>query len=395
MFAFYQVTLLCGPVFQVPYHRVPGYATLCRALSVFTIDAFGALNFDCFNGYSFHLRLYSMSFFALALEAGVVAAISRYRRTGEVKARTVAAWALVTTYFLYSSLCATIFQTFQCKTVDATEWLVADYSIDCGSDAHQSAYRFAVFMVFAFCLGLPVLYLKLLRDFRPSTTNKHAGSAIFESPCFGKMLNTMLPRAPYNEQDNGIMDFFQGGYREEFFFWEVIECLRKLALTGFAVFFGPGSMMQLALAIMLTMAYMITLASFNPYKADEGCNSLSRIEQAVLFLVLLEMAMVKYVITAEAIPNPAYAAGMDLALLNVALVLTQSSVAIVGCLALARELSAMPNRSGSKTSADAASAFPGSNPMLDADDWVVGGVDDGATGDQVGGQEPGTEAKVV
>jgi hypothetical protein len=153
MFAFYQVTLLCGPVFQIPYHRVPGYADLSRALSVFTIDVFGALNFDCFASYSFHAKLYIMSLFALGLEVGVVAAIFRYRKTGNLKARRIAAWFLLITYFLYSSLCATIFQTFQCERVDTTEWLVADYSIDCNGSAHKGAYGFAVFMIFAFCLG--------------------------------------------------------------------------------------------------------------------------------------------------------------------------------------------------------------------------------------------------
>jgi hypothetical protein len=159
MFAFYQVTLLCGPVFQTPYHRVPGYETLSRALSVLTIDVFGVLNLDCFTGYSFHTKLFAMSFFALGLEAGVVAAIFRYRKTGEDRARKIAAWSLVITYFLYSSLCATIFQTFQCETVDGTDWLVADYSIDCNRGAHRGAYGFAVFMIFAFCLGVPVIHL--------------------------------------------------------------------------------------------------------------------------------------------------------------------------------------------------------------------------------------------
>jgi hypothetical protein len=352
MFAFYQVTLLCGPVFQIPYHRVPGYANLARALSVFTIDVFGALNFDCFASYSFHAKLYTMGFFALGLEVGVAVAIYRYRKTGDLKARRLAAWSLVITYFLYSSLCATIFQTFQCERVDTTDWLVADYSIDCNGTAHKGAYGFAVFMIFTFCLGVPVIYLKLLRDFRPINRDTlNTGSVLLDSPILNKALNTVLPRKEYNEEQGGIMDFFQGGYREEFFFWEVIECVRKLALTGFAVavFFGPGSMMQMGLAIMLTMAYMVTLASFNPYTTDEGCNNFARIEQAALFLVLLEMAMVKYVVTAEAIPNPAFEAGVDLGLLSAALVVTQLSIAIVGFLAIAKEISDVQRSASSAT----------------------------------------------
>jgi hypothetical protein len=361
MFAFYQVTLLCGPVFQIPYHRVPGYASLSRALSVFTIDAFGALNFDCFAGYSFHAKLYTMSFFALGLEVGVVAAMFQYRKTNEAKARKIAAWLLVITYFLYSSLCATIFQTFQCEMVDGIEWLTADYGIDCNGAAHSGAYGFAVFMILAFCLGVPVIYLKLLRDFRPIDPDASTGSALLDSPILNTALNAVLPRKEHTGEQDGTMDFFQGGFREEFFFWEVIECFRKLALTGFAVFFGPGSMMQLGMAIMLTMAYMVTLASFSPYKTDEGCNSLARIEQAALFLVLLEMAMVKYVVTAEAIPNPAFEAGVDLGFLSVALVVTQLSIGVVGFLAIAKEISGIHGRG----SMSAASAPPGTKSKTD------------------------------
>jgi hypothetical protein len=142
--------------------------------------------------------------------------------------------------------------------------------------------------------------------------------------------------------------------------------------------------MQLGLAIMLTMAYMVTLASFNPYKTDEGCNNLARIEQAALFLVLLEMAMVKYVVTAEAIPNPAFEAGVDLGLLSVALVVTQLSIAVVGFLAIAKEISGVQRRASSatesKSKANASAgamegppsktvAHTNSNPMMEAADW--------------------------
>jgi hypothetical protein len=374
MFAFYQVTLLCGPVFHIPYHRVPGYEKLSRALSVLTIDVFSALNFDCFAGYSFHAKLYTMSFFALGLEVGVVAAISNYRKTG--KARRIATWSLVITYFLYASLCATIFQTFQCKTVDSTEWLVADYSIHCHGGAHQGAHGFAVFMILAFCLGLPVIYLKLLRDSRPVDPDAATGSALFDSPFLNKVLNAVLPRKKHEKEYDGLMDFFQGGYRKEFFFWEVIECIRKLSLTGFAVFFGPGSMMQLGLAIMLTMAYMVMLASFNPYTHEDGCNNFARIEQAALFLVLLEMAMVKYVVTAEAIPNPAFEPGVDLGLLSVALVVTQLSIAVIGFLDIAKEISGDHGRAYSASASAAESmtssgvgptAMANVNPMMEAD----------------------------
>ena len=38
-------------------------------------------------------------------------------------------------------------------------------------------------------------------------------------------------------------------YRSECWYWESVETTKKLLLTGFAVFIAPGTVLQLALAI--------------------------------------------------------------------------------------------------------------------------------------------------
>ena len=52
-------------------------------------------------------------------------------------------------------------------------------------------------------------------------------------------------------------------------YYDVIECLRKLFLTGIAVLMGKGTMIQLVLAVLLTCALITTNAILRPYHDPE------------------------------------------------------------------------------------------------------------------------------
>ena len=82
-------------------------------------------------------------------------------------------------------------------------------------------------------------------------------------------------------------------YEPVYFYWEAVECLRKAVLMGFAVFFQPGSLMQLVLVMVLTGGYTVLLASLHPYKS-EADDSLAITQQVLLFFTLLGGLMVKF-----------------------------------------------------------------------------------------------------
>ena len=81
--------------------------------------------------------------------------------------------------------------------------------------------------------------------------------------------------------------------RQRYFYWEAIECLRKSVLMGFAVFFQPGSLMQLVLVMVLTVLYGFILALLNPYKSAAD-DRLAITQQVLLFFTLLGGLMVKF-----------------------------------------------------------------------------------------------------
>ena len=191
--------LLLGPVFSIPYDRLPGFRAFCEALSVIKFDI-DFLHIGCISfSYSFHTKLYSISVVALVLQAGVVGLMLLFwfmpTCTPSAKAviTKLAGWMLVGTYFLYPSVCATIFSSFNCDTIDSVAYLIADYSIDCNSKEHVAAEGFAGFMIAAFAVGLPALYMCLLVAARRSST----------------------------DEDSEMLDFFHADYKDEYFYWSV------------------------------------------------------------------------------------------------------------------------------------------------------------------------------
>jgi hypothetical protein len=307
-FVFYQVSLLLGPVFAVPYHRLPGYRWLCQSLSFLSFD-FDFFGFGCLVSYSFHTKLYLISTLALALEFGAVAAWLMYlcipscSRSKQAISKLVG-WLLVGTYFLYPSACATIFTTFNCATIDGTDYLVADYSIQCASHEHRAATQWARFMIVSFAVALPAVYCLLL--VRARTTSQTG--------------------------DDKMMAFFSADYKNEFFYWEVLECGRKLLLTGFSVFFGVGTIMQAVLGMLVTVFYIVLISRCYPYEDKAGLtnNQLAVIDHCALLIVLLQVIMIKYHISVEALPMPAYQPGYDASFVNTVLVLTLVIAGAIG-----------------------------------------------------------------
>jgi hypothetical protein len=51
-----------------------------------------------------------------------------------------------------------------------------------------------------------------------------------------------------------------------YFFWEVLECLRKLLLTGVAVTINPGSLIQLVASLAVIVVYAVAVVHYKPYK---------------------------------------------------------------------------------------------------------------------------------
>ena len=69
-----------------------------------------------------------------------------------------------------------------------------------------------------------------------------------------------------------ILGKLLGPYELRCFYWEVFECVRKILLVGFPVFFTPGSQEQLVFTLITCYLTSCAYTAFKPFR--DGSDSL-------------------------------------------------------------------------------------------------------------------------
>jgi hypothetical protein len=72
-------------------------------------------------------------------------------------------------------------------------------------------------------------------------------------------------------------------YKNEYWYWEVIECYRRIILTSLVSIISPGSPLQSLSAILFTVFFIRLYAYFLPY-AVHADNVLAELGQAQVFV---------------------------------------------------------------------------------------------------------------
>jgi len=94
----------------------------------------------------------------------------------------------------------------------------------------------------------------------------------------------------FEAQRNALPDYVRklvGGFEFRVFWFELMECLRKLMLIGAPVFFDPpGSVQQLLYGLVACFIIACAYAQWQPY-VDHGDNRLALMCQASIFFALL------------------------------------------------------------------------------------------------------------
>ena len=174
--------------------------------------------------------------------------------------------AILRIFFLaYPIVTNVAFEAFSCfEFENGDSFLKADVSVKCDTSEHYHAMNVALIVICVYPIGLFVLNGVLLAMSRKAI--------VLQKP-------TALSRATA---------FLHREYKPVAFLWELVEMSRRFLLVGVYVVgpFHPGSMMQLALASLTCVMYLVVQMLVVPYRAHAdnylalGC-SLSLV---VLFL---------------------------------------------------------------------------------------------------------------
>ena len=178
-------------------------------------------------------------------------------------------WVLRLLFFAYPLVTNVAFDAFPCHKLAEGDFLKADVSIQCGSSQHDDAISLAWAAIAIYPIGLLALSAALLYRARKAILS-HQPTAFAVA-----------------------IGFLYKEYDVLFFWWELIEMLRRLVLVGLMVVVESGRMMQLAIATMLAIMFLFFQLMASPY-SDSRDNFLASTTSFSIVLCFLCAVFFKY-----------------------------------------------------------------------------------------------------
>ena len=281
--SFYQIACKVSVVYQVVLP--PETSALLAAFEVaISLGLDLTAPFECLGASSYLSRLQFWIFAPLLLAGSLVAiGVLTHRRDW----RRGALWALPLIFklmfILYTTVNLRAFEAFRCFDfgVDG-RWLMADVQVACDSPEHATIIGWAWLAVLLYPIGWTATTAVLLAVARKAIT--------------GKARETALSRA---------LSFVYGEYAPEFFWWEVLEMVRRFLLAGLMSIVNEGSVVQIVLATLFCILYLVIQLQAKPFKnpSDDYVALASSASLAVLFF----SCVVLKVGTSTPLPDPSHA----------------------------------------------------------------------------------------
>jgi hypothetical protein len=163
---------------------------------------------------------------------------------------------LYLTYLVLPSVTTVIFGMFPCQNVDTQEedqyYLRNDLSISCSSERYTTGVTIAAFMIVVYPFGIPAFYfwqLFLHRDLIRYRSDGNNGGRIADVA------------AKYG--------FLYESYEPRFWYWESVEAIRRIVLTGVVSVLSPSSSTQSAAGMILALVYIGLYGQLKPYEDDK------------------------------------------------------------------------------------------------------------------------------
>ena len=148
-------------------------------------------------------------------------------------------------FLVYSPVSYRIFQTFGCDELDdGGAYLRADYSLSCLTARHRWYEVYAFIVIGVYPIGITAAFAGWLVWHRRDLIKPDRG--------------TMLNLKPLN----GVW----AAYKPSRCYYEVVECVRRIALTAIAAFVLPNSVAQLAIAFMFAVVYVFFSEVWSPFQ---------------------------------------------------------------------------------------------------------------------------------
>lgn len=216
------------------------------------------LSYSCVitNDFYDHLILATIApLVALVMLASSYMTAKNRNSTSEIAMRAVLykhqSVAIYFALIVYSPVSYRIFQTFSCDELDdGNTYVRADYNLSCSDPRHSWYEAYALVMVGIYPVGIAALFAWFLGRHRYDLVKPDRESLEHLRPLRGMW----------------------AAYRPRRYYFEVVECVRRIGLTIIAVFVLPGSREQLAIALLFAVACVFITEVISPYENNADMN---------------------------------------------------------------------------------------------------------------------------
>ena len=150
---------------------------------------------------------------------------------------------------LYTGLATRIFRLFKCQKVHQRYFLVGDMSVACFEDAWWNYGYIAVGCIFLYIVGIPLI------QFMALYTNRHYLHEL-----------TALNLKRHRKVVKQFGSIYKN-YTEECYYYDLVDLIRRLLLTGGLILVGEESTAQVFLGTIICVVWLLLIAFKRPYKA--------------------------------------------------------------------------------------------------------------------------------
>ncbi|CAN0419853.1 unnamed protein product [Pylaiella littoralis] len=295
----------------------PAYSRFLAWVDVVNLDVGSIVSGTCLvPRVSFYHRLLLTTLAPLGLALVLVLTYQMAkRRTGIGSASVIlksAAWSrhvaagLLLTFLVFTSTSTVVFKTFACDddAVEGQSFLRADFRLSCNSDTHVWYEVYAGIMMAVYPIGIPLLYAYILWINRESLNpSVKPANVVVETGLDGapaapeRMVGThdvacdegstakLEERLRKRRQNPDLVPsmFLWKDFGPDIYYYEVIECGRRILLTGVLIFIAPNTAAQAAMACMFAFASLLGFELLRPH-LDNADVWLYRLGCVVIFL---------------------------------------------------------------------------------------------------------------
>ena len=194
---------------------------------------------------------------------------SQERRALTDRALRIFFWILLVSFPAASTKAM---QHFKCIQLDEqVKWLDVDYRVRCGSASHFTHMLPAVLGILMYPIGVPLLLLCLVCQQR-----QHLNHPLVEER----------------------LGFLYSSYKKKYYYWEIVEIVRKLLLTSCIIFVGDGTSSQVLVGLLVSIVSLSLHLSLQPF-AENTDDHIQTMSLSVLVLAHIAGLALKVNIATE------------------------------------------------------------------------------------------------